>query len=97
MKYYIRVKEDSNILCTIKRIRPFFIGYIIRKNCLLKHFIKRQIVGRIHVTGRRGRSKQLLNDLEENGEYWKLKKGALYRTHWRLSFGTGYGPDVKTN
>jgi hypothetical protein len=50
------------------------------------------------VTGRRGRrGKQQLNDLKKNEEYWKLKKEALYGTHWRISFGTGYGPDVKTD
>ena len=58
-----------------KRSRAFLIGHIFRKNCLLKHFIKRQIVGRIQVKGRRGRrGKQLLNDFKENGEYWKLKR-----------------------
>jgi len=81
-----------------KRSRAFLIGHILRKNCLLKHFIKRQIVGRIHVKGRRGRRcEQLLNELKENGKYWKLKKEALHGTYWRISFGTGYGPDVKTD
>jgi len=71
-----------------KRSRAFLIGHIFRKNCLLKHFIKRQIVGRIEVKGRRGRrGKQLLNGLKENGEYWKLKKEALYGTNWRTGFG----------
>jgi hypothetical protein len=54
-------------------------------------------VGGIQVTGRRGRiGKQQLNDLKKNEVYWKLKKEALYGTHWRIIFGTGYGPDVKT-
>jgi hypothetical protein len=76
----------------------FLIGHIFRKNCLLKHFIKRQIVGRIQVTGRRGsRGKQLLNVLKKIGEYWKLKKESLYGTHWRISFGTDYGPDIKAD
>jgi len=49
------------------------------------------------VTRRRGkRGKHLLNDLKENGDCWKLKKEALFGTHWRISFGTGYGPDVRT-
>jgi len=29
------------------------------------------------------------------GIYWKLKKEALYGSHWRISFGTGYGSDDK--
>jgi hypothetical protein len=34
--------------------------------------------GRIDVTGRqRRRSKQLLDDLKEEAEYWKLKEEAL--------------------
>jgi hypothetical protein len=78
MNYYIRVKEDSNILCKIKRSSAYLIGHIFRKNCLLKHFITRQIVGMIQVTERQGRrGKQLLNDIKENAEYWKLKKEAL--------------------
>jgi hypothetical protein len=98
MQCYIRLREDSNILCTIKRIRAFLIGHIFCKKYLLKRFIKRQILERIQVTRRRGRrGKQLLNDLKENGEYWKLKKEALYGTHWGISFGTGYVPDVKTD
>jgi hypothetical protein len=35
-------------------------------------------MGRIEVTGRRGRrSKQLLDDLKENGEYWESMAEAL--------------------
>jgi hypothetical protein len=42
------------------------------------------------VTGKgRRRRKQLLYDLEERGEYWKLKEEALDRTLWRTGFGRG--------
>ena len=35
------------------------------------------------MTGRRGRrSKHLLDDVKEMGEYWKLKEVALDRTLW---------------
>jgi len=48
------------------------------------------------VTGRRGRrSKYLLDDVKEMGEYWKLKEEALDRTVWRTGFGRGYGPVVR--
>jgi hypothetical protein len=48
----------------------------LRRNCLLKHVIEGVIVD---VTGRRGiRCKELLDDLKENIEYWKLKGEALY-------------------
>jgi hypothetical protein len=45
------------------------------------------------VTGRRGkRSKQLLDDLEEERVYRKLKDKALERTLWTTRFGRGYIP-----
>jgi hypothetical protein len=57
-----RVKEERNILHKIKRRKANWIGYVLRRNCLLKHVIE----GRIEMTGRRGRRrKQLLDDLKE--------------------------------
>jgi len=48
------------------------------------------------MTGRRGRrSKQLLDDLNERREYWKLKETALDRILWGTRFVTGYGPAVR--
>jgi hypothetical protein len=48
------------------------------------------------MTGRRGRRrKQLLEDLNEKGRYWKLKEEALDRTVRRTRFGRGYGPVVR--
>jgi hypothetical protein len=48
------------------------------------------------VTGRRGRRcKQLLGDLKEKREYWKLKEEALDSSLWRSGFGRGYGPVVR--
>ena len=37
------------------------------------------------------RHKQLLDDLKEKIEYWKLKEEALDRTLWRVRFGRCYG------
>jgi hypothetical protein len=37
------VKEDRNILQTIKRRKADVIGYILRRNCLLKHVIEGKI------------------------------------------------------
>jgi hypothetical protein len=34
-----RANEERNILQTIKRRKSDWIGYIWRRNCLLKHFI----------------------------------------------------------
>ena len=65
-----------------------WIGYILRRNCLLQHVIEGKIQGRIEVTGRRGkRRKKLLDDLKEKRGYWKLTEEALDRTLWRTGFG----------
>jgi hypothetical protein len=68
VKYYVfqGVKEDRNILHTIKGRKANWIGHILRRDCLLKHVIEGKIEGRIEMTGRRGRRrKQLLDDLEK--------------------------------
>jgi hypothetical protein len=57
--------------------------------------IKGKIDERIEVTRRRGiRRKQLLNDLKENLEYWKLIEKTVDRTMWRNCFGIVYEPIV---
>jgi hypothetical protein len=38
-----RVKEERNIVHTIKRIKGNWIGHILRRNCPLKHVIEREI------------------------------------------------------
>jgi hypothetical protein len=91
-----RVKEERNILHTIKRREANWIGHILRGNCLLRHVIEGKLEGRIEMTGRRGRRrKQLLDDLKEKRIYWKLKEEAIDRTLWRTRFGRGYGPAVR--
>jgi hypothetical protein len=53
-------------------------------------------VGRVEVSERRGRRrKQLLGDLREMKEYWKMEKEVLDCTLWRTGFGSGYEPVVK--
>jgi hypothetical protein len=80
-----RVKEERNIVHTIKRRKANWIGHILRRNCLLKQVIEGKIKGRIEVMGRRGRRrKQLLDDLKEKRRYWKLKEEALDRNPWRM-------------
>ena len=56
------VKEERNILHTIKRRKDDWIGHILRRNCVVKHVIEGKIDGRINVTGRRGRRRKLLLD-----------------------------------
>jgi hypothetical protein len=90
-----RVKEERNIVHTIKRRKANWIGHILRRNCLLKHVIEGKLEGRIEMTGRRGmRLKQLLDDLKETRRYWKLKEEALDRTQWRTRCRGGNGPVV---
>jgi hypothetical protein len=68
----------------------------LHRNCLLKHVIQGKIEGRMEVKGRRRRKrKQLLYNLKENSEYWKLKEEALDRSVWRTGFGRGCGPVVR--
>jgi hypothetical protein len=50
------VKEERNILHTIKRRKANWICHILHRNCLLRHVIE----GRIEVTGRRGRKHKQL-------------------------------------
>jgi hypothetical protein len=91
-----RVKEERNILHTIKRRKANLIGLILRRSCLLKLVIEAKLEGRIEMMGRRGRRrKQLLDDLKEKRRYWKLKEEALDRTLWRSRLGRGYGPVVR--
>jgi hypothetical protein len=91
-----RVKEERNILHTVKRRKANWIGHILRRNCLLKHVSEGKIEGMIEVTGRRGRRrKQLLDGFKEKRSYWKFKEEALDRTLWRTRFGRGYGPVVR--
>jgi hypothetical protein len=65
-----RVKEERNILHTIKRRKANWIGHILHRNCLLKQVIEGNLEGKIEMTGRRGRRcKQLLDNLKEKRSY----------------------------
>jgi hypothetical protein len=88
-----RVKEERNIVHTIKRRKANWIGHILRINCLLKHVIEGKLEGRNGKTGRR--RKQLLDNLQETRGYWKFKEEALDHTLWRTHFGRDYGPVVR--
>jgi hypothetical protein len=89
-----RVKEERNILHTIKIRKANSIGHILRKNYLLQHVIEGK--KEEEVTVRRGRRrKQLLDGLKETRGYRKLKEGALDGTLWRTRVGRGYGPVVR--
>ena len=87
-----RVKEERNMIQTIKRKKVKWFHHIWRRNCLLKHIIEANIEGK----RRRGRRhEQLLNDLKENKRYWNMKEQALDHTPWTTRFRRGYGPVVR--
>jgi hypothetical protein len=78
-----RVKENRDIIQTMKRRRANWIGHIWRRNSLLRHVIEGTVAGG-EKKGRRGRRrKQPLNDLKEKTRYCKLKKEGLDRSLWR--------------
>ena len=68
------VREERNILQTIKRMKANCSGHILRRNCLLEQIVERKREGGIQVTGMQGRRrKQLLFDFKERRRNWKLK------------------------
>jgi hypothetical protein len=93
----IRVKEQRNILHEICKQKPYWIGHILCRNCLLQRVIEGKIKGGIEVTGRRGRRhRKLLDGLKEKRVcYSHLKEEALDRTMWTARYGRGFGPVVR--
>jgi hypothetical protein len=95
-KYYLRVKEQRNILHEISKRKANWIGHILRRNCLLKQVIEGKIKGEIEVTERRRRRRRkLLDDSKERRGYFHLKEEALDRTRGRARFGRVFGPVVR--
>jgi hypothetical protein len=92
----LRVKEQRNILYEIRKRTANWIGYILRRNCLLQQVNEGKIKGGTEVTGRQGRRcRKLLDDLKERRGYSHLKEEALDHTMWRTRFGRGFGPVVR--
>jgi hypothetical protein len=69
--------EQRNIQHEIRKQKANWIGYILRRNCLLKQVIEGKIKGEIEVIRRR---KKLLDDLKDRRGYSHLKEEALDRT-----------------
>ena len=86
------IKEERNIIHTLKRKEFHWIGHFLRGNCCLKHVTETQVERKLEAKETRGkRHKQLLDDLKEKVGCWKLKEEALDRTPWRTGFGRGCG------
>jgi hypothetical protein len=95
-KYYLRVKEQRNILYEISKQKANCIGHVLCRNCLLQQVFVGKIKGGIEVTGRRGRRcRRLLDDFKERRGYSHLKEEALDHTMRRARFGKGFGPVVR--
>ena len=61
-----RVKEDRNIIHTVKRRKADWIGHILRSNCQLKHITEGKIIVGIEMTEKqRRRRKHLLDEFKE--------------------------------
>jgi len=41
-----RIREEKNIIYTAKRGKEYWVGHILRRNCLLKHVIEGEKEGR---------------------------------------------------
>ena len=68
---------------------------VLRKSCFLKHVIEGTTEKKIEGTERRGRwSKQLRDDLKENGTYRNLKEEALDHTVWRTRIKNTSSEDI---
>ena len=77
-----RVKEERNILHTVKWKNAKYIGHILRGNYLLKHVTEKKIKGREDEKEAVG-SYRMTN---ETIGYWKLDG-----TVWKTGFGSRYG------
>jgi hypothetical protein len=61
-----RVREERNILWTVKRRKANWIGHVWRRDCLLIHVTEENIYTRMEVTRRQQRRrKKLLDDPKE--------------------------------
>ena len=95
---FLRVNEQRIILHEIRKRKVNWIGYVLRRNSLLKQVIEGKRKGEMEVTRRRGRRrKKLLDDLKDRRGYSHLKEEALYRTMWRNRFKGGFEPVVRQN
>ena len=73
-----RVKDERNDLHTKNGRKTNFIGHILVRNCLLKHFSVGKIEARVEVTGRRGRRRWQF--LEGKDRMLEIERGST-RSH----------------
>jgi hypothetical protein len=78
-----RIKEESNILHTIKRCKANWIGHILRGDCLLKDVIEIKL----EVVRRQGIGRKQLIDDNKVKKTSKFKEEAPGCTLWRRGCG----------
>jgi hypothetical protein len=88
-----RVNETRDTVQKINLKKTNWIGHILHRNCLQKHFVVGNVEGRIEVTGIRGRKcKEPLDGPKEKRNFEEeLLTGSLLRNR----FGRGYGNVIR--
>ena len=85
------VKEELNMLQTIKKRQAKWVGSILRRNSLLKHVIEGYIKGRVEVTRRRERrrkkllmtlGKEMILEIDEGSIRSNSVKNWLWKRRW---------------
>jgi hypothetical protein len=67
------VKQERNVVHTIKRRKSNWTGHVLRRNCFVK-LVLGKIERTVEVTGiRQRRDKQLRDEFKERSGYCKLK------------------------
>jgi len=79
MKFY-GVKEERNILLTIKSRKSNWFGHILRRTSLLIHIIEGKLEERLEVTRRRGRRRKHILDKLKEKRILETEKGST-RSH----------------
>jgi hypothetical protein len=90
-----RVKEERNIVHTIKRRKADWIGHILCRNCFLKHVIEGKLEGRIEMRDDEEEDVSVYWMIQETRRYWNLKQEILDRTLWITRFGGVCGSVVR--
>jgi len=88
----LRVKEERNIRCTVKRRLTGLVTSCLKLPSKTRYWRKDR------GDGNKGKKcKLLLDDLKETVRDLKPKEEVLARILWTFRFGRGYGPVIRQN
>jgi hypothetical protein len=101
VRHTSRVKEERNILDTLKRKKANWIGHILHRNCLLKCVIEKKIERETELMRRRGKRCKHLLDGHKNEMIPEIERGrtrlqSLDNSSWNWLWicpKTNYGMD----